>query len=80
MNTDFVRKSGSLISEETFKITIENVNRCVWCTVPDSQFLYSLPTLRVDRKRLNMYKNGHLGGFRPRPLKINMSVDEDIEC
>ena len=53
----------SLIWEETFEITIENVNRCVRCTVPDSWFLYSLPTLRVDRKRLYMYKKGPLGGF-----------------
>ena len=53
----------SLIWEETFEITIENVNRCVWCTVSDSWFLYSLPTLRVDRKRFYMYKKGlFLGG------------------
>ena len=50
--------------EETFGITIENVNRCIWCTVPDPWFLYSLPALRVDRKRLYMYKKGYffLGG------------------
>ena len=53
----------SLIWEEPFEITIENVNRCVWCTVPDSWFLYSLPTLRVDRKRLYMYTKGPFGGF-----------------
>ena len=53
----------SLIWDKTFEITIENVNRCVWCTVPDSWFLYSLPTLRVDRKRLYMYKKGHFGGL-----------------
>ena len=80
MNTYFVRKSGRLISEETFEITIENVNRCVWCTVPDPWFLYSLPALRVDRKRLYMYKKEHFGGFRPRLLKINTAVEEDIEC
>ena len=62
----------SLIWEETFEITI---NRCVW-------FLYSLPALRVDRKRLYMYKKGAFGGweFRPHLLKINTAVDEDIEC
>ena len=27
-----------------------------------------------------MCKKGHLGGFRPHPLKIDKSVDEDIEC
>ena len=84
MNTYFVRKSGRrLIWEETFEITIENVNRCVWGTVPDSWFLYSLPTLRVDRKRLYMYKKrGNLGGegVRPHLLKINTAVDEDINC
>ena len=69
----------SLICEETFEITIENVNHCVWCTVPDSWFLYSLPALGVDRKRLYMYKKGHFGGFRPHILKINTTVDEDIE-
>ena len=68
MNTYFVQKSGRQSDlgrawEETFEITIENVNRCVWCTVPDSWFLYSLPTLRVDRKRLYMYKKGQFGGF-----------------
>ena len=63
MNTYFVRKSGRLIWEETFEVTIENVNRCVWCTVPDSSFLYSLPALKVDQKRLYMYKKGHFGGF-----------------
>ena len=68
----------SLIWEETFEITIENVNR-FWCTVPDSWFLYSLPALIVDRKRLYMYKRGILGGFRPHLLKINTAVDEDIE-
>ena len=51
----------SLISEETFEITIENVSRCVWCTVPDSRFLYSLPALTDDRKWLYMYKKGHFG-------------------
>ena len=76
MNTYFVQNlAGSLISEETFEIAIENVNRCVWCTVPDSRFLYNLPALRVDRKRLYMYKKRHLGAFRPRPLKINTSVN-----
>ena len=60
MNTYFVRKSGRLIWEETFEVTIENVNRCVWCTVPDSWFLYSLSLLGVDRKRLYMYKRGIL--------------------
>ena len=64
MNTYFYENLvDSLIWEETFEITIENVNRCVWCTVPDSWFLYSLPVLRVDRKRLCMYKKGHFGGF-----------------
>ena len=65
MNTYFVRKSGrqSDLGRETFEITIENVNRCVCCTVPDSWFLYSLPTLGVDRKRLYMYKKGPFGGF-----------------
>ena len=80
MNTYFVRKSGRLIWEETFEITIENINRCVCCTVPDSWFLYSLPALRVDQKRLYVYKRGHFGGFRPRPLKIITAVDEGIEC
>ena len=83
MNTYFVRKTvvvvDSLIWEETFETTIENVNRCVWCTVPHSWFLYSLPALRVDRKRLYMYKRGHLGGLGPHLLKINTAVDEDIE-
>ena len=51
----------TMISEETFEITIENVNRCVWCTVPDSRFLYSLPALIVDRKRLYKYKKEHFG-------------------
>ena len=64
MNTYFLYENlaDSLIWEETFEITIENVNRCVWCTVPDSWFLYSLPTLRVDRKLLYMYKKGFWGG------------------
>ena len=53
--------ADSLISEKTFEITIENVNRSVWSTVPDSRFLYSLPALRVDRK-LYMYKRGFRGG------------------
>ena len=61
MNTYFVRKSGSLISEETFEITIEDVNRCVWCTVPDSRFLYSPPAPSVDRKRLYIYKRAIWG-------------------
>ena len=74
-----------LIWEEKFEITIENVNRCVWCTVRilDSLFLYSLPTLRVDRKTGNdsaCIKRGNLGGFRPHLLKINTAVDEDIKC
>ena len=36
MNTfSFVRKSGRQSDlGKTFEITIENVNRCVWCTVP----------------------------------------------
>ena len=81
MNTYFVRNlADSLIWEETFEITIENVNRCVWCTVPDSWFPYSLPTLGADRKRLYMYKKGTLGGFRPHLLKINTAVYEDIKC
>ena len=72
--------ADSLIWEETFEITFENVNRCVWCTVLDSWFLYSLPALRVDRKRLYTYKKrGILGDFRPRPLKINTAVDEGID-
>ena len=70
----------SLTWVETFEITIENVNCCVWCTVPDSWFFYSMPTLRVDRKRLYMYKKGQFGGFRPHLLNINTAVDEDIKC
>ena len=77
MNTYFVRKSGR---QSDLGRDIENVNRCVWCTVPDSWFLYSLPTLRVDRKRLYMYKKGPFGGFRPHLLKINTAVYEDIKC
>ena len=43
--------------------------------------LYSLTTLRVDRKRLYMYKRDNLGGgVRPHLLKINTAVDEDIKC
>ena len=61
----------SLIWEETFEITIENVNRClVYCT----RLMVSLqPTrLRVDWKRLYMYKKGHffwggVGGLGPVP-------------
>ena len=45
MNTYFVRKSGRLIWEETFEITIENVNRCVWCTV--SKLMVSLQPTSV---------------------------------
>ena len=65
MHTFFVRKSvaDSLTSKETFEITIQNVSRCVWCIVPDSRFLYSLPALRVDRKQLYTFKKGHFGGF-----------------
>ena len=36
--------------------------------------------LKVDRKRLYEYKWGIFGGFRHDALKIDMSVDEDIEC
>ena len=36
--------------------------------------------LRVDRKRLYTYKRGHLGSFRSYSLKIDTSVDVDIEC
>ena len=50
--------ADSLISKETFEITNENINRRAWCTVPDSRFLYSLPALGVDRKRLYMHKKG----------------------
>ena len=82
MNTYFVRKSVAhcLISEETVEVTVENVSRCVVCIVPDLRFLYSLPALSIDRKRLYKYKKGHLGDFRPRLLKIDTSVDEDMEC
>ena len=67
MNTYFVRRSvaDSLILEETFEITIENISCCVWCIVLDSRFLYSLPALRVDQKRLYMYKEGHFGVLGP---------------
>ena len=38
-------------------------------------------SIRVDRKRLYMCKKGAFWvGFRSRPLKIDTSVDEDIEC
>ena len=70
----------SLIREKTFEITIENVNRCIWCTVPDSWFLYSQLALMVDQKRLYVYKKGLFGGFKPHLLKINTAVDKDIEC
>ena len=40
--------------------------------------------IRVNRNRLYAYKRGHFffggGGGRPDSLKIDMSVDEDIEC
>ena len=51
-------------------------------TVPDSWFLYSLTALRVDRKRLYMYKKGAFWGIflRLRPLNINTAIDEDKEC
>ena len=36
----------------------------------------------VDRKRFYMYKKRHFGGggVRPCTLKIDTSVDENIEC
>ena len=46
MNVLYKDLADSLISEETFEITIENVGSCVWCTVPDSRFLYSLPVAK----------------------------------
>ena len=57
--------ADSLISEETFEITIENVNRYFWCTVPDSRFLYTIPALKVDWKRLYMCKRGIWGVLGP---------------
>ena len=36
--------------------------------------------LRVDRERLCASNRGHFGGFRPDSLKIDMTINEDIEC
>ena len=72
MDNYFVRRSGQQSDfGRDIEIMIENVSRCVWCTVPTSWFLYSFFTrslsvksLRVDRKRLYMYKkNEHFEGF-----------------
>ena len=41
--------------------------------------LQSVAALRVDQKRLYMYKKGHFGGFRSRPLKLDTSIDDDTE-
>ena len=45
--------------------------------------MFGLPPygqLKVDRKRLYENKRGHFLGFRTDSLKIDKSVDEDIEC
>ena len=81
MNTYSVQRSRSFISEETFEITIENLSCCDWCTVPNSQFLCSLPSSQVlTGNDSTCIKRGILGDFRPCPLKIEMSVDEYILC
>ena len=41
---------------------------------------WSIAALRVDSKQLYAYKRGILGLNGPCSLKIDMSVDEDIEC
>ena len=48
---------------------------------------WSVAALRVDPKRFYACKRGHFfgreggwGGFRPEALKIDMSVNEEIEC
>ena len=47
MNKHFAQRSDRQFDlEETFEIMIENIRRCVWDTVPDSQFLYSLPVVK----------------------------------
>ena len=76
--------ADSLIPKETFEITIENVSCCDWCTVPNSRFVCSLPNGQglTGRDFTCMKRDilGGGGGFRPCPHKIDMSVDEDIEC
>ena len=37
-------------------------------------------SIRVDRKRLYVYKRGIFGGFRSDLLKVDMSTDDDAEC
>ena len=70
----------SLIWEETFKITIENVNHyLVYCT----RLMVSLHPTNVKgwpETTLHVQKGAFCGGFRPHLLKINTAVYEDIKC
>ena len=83
MNKYFLQNlTDSLISEETFEITIENESCCDWCTVPKSRFICSLPIgQRLTGNDSTCIKRGYFSwGVRPCLLKIDTSVDEDIEC
>ena len=75
--------ANSLISEEIFEITIENVSCCDW-DVPNSRFLCSLPSGQGLTENDSTYIKRSIffrgGGVRLCPLKIDTSVDEDIEC
>ena len=54
----------------------------VWCTVPDSRFFTAYQHEGLIGNNSTCIKKGISGEgeFRPRPLKINTSVDDDIEC
>ena len=84
MNKYFVQNLvDSLMSEETFEITTENEICCDWCTVPNSRFICSQPSGQgLTRNDSTCIKKGIWGGGEGRPyhLKIDASVDEDIEC
>ena len=88
MNKYFVQRSCRQFDfEERFEITIECVSCCDWCTIPNSWFLCSLPggqgltgNHSTCIKRSIFFFGGGGGGVRPCPLKIDMSVDKDIEC
>ena len=89
MNKYFVQTPGRLIWEETFEITIGNVNRCVLCTVPPGggrtylcRVYGYVPPTRVDFSLPKIQNRPYLLKFYSRtgPFFDNLVSNAQLKC